>query len=136
MLEERRAVARRFVEGIAASKLPEELFAPDFTAWTGLSGEIPGTAFRQRAVMLGELFPQGLKFQIHETVAEGEHVALRATSEGTLRDGTVYTNDYHYLFRFSPDDRIRHAREYMNVKTVVDIIRPAMESLMREKAKK
>ena len=52
MQELNKEVARRFVLGIARN-LPDELFAPDFAGWSGLSGDIPGAVFRERAILLG-----------------------------------------------------------------------------------
>jgi len=134
MTEKNKETARRFVLGIGESKLPDDLFAPDFAGWSGLSGDIPGPVFRERAVLLGEVFPAGLTFELFETIAEGDHVALRCASTGTVFDGTPYRNDYHYLFRFDHAARIRHVREYMNVKVAAEIIRPAFDLLMRKRA--
>jgi len=134
MTERNKETARRFVRGIGESELPDDLFAADFAGWSGLSGDIPGPVFRERAVMLGEVFPDGLTFELFETIAEGDHVALRCTSTGTVFDGTPYRNDYHYLFTFDDAARIRHVREYMNVQVAADIIRPAFAELMRRKA--
>jgi ketosteroid isomerase-like protein len=135
MLDKNKQTARRFVLGIGESKLPDELFAKDFAGWSGLSGDIDGPVFRERALMLGEVFPEGLTFEIFETIAEGSNVALRCASTGTVFDGTPYRNDYHYLFTFDDAGRIRHVREYMNVQVAAEIIRPAFAQLMRRKAK-
>lgn len=133
-LEKNRETARRFVRGIGSSDLPDDLFAEDFAGWSGLSGDIPGPIFRERALMIGEVFPDGLRFQIFETIAEGANVALRCSSSGTVFDGTPYSNDYHYLFTFDESGRIRHVREYMNVMVAAEVIRPAFAELARRNA--
>jgi len=133
MQELNKEVARRFVLGIARD-LPDDLFAPDFAGWSGLSGDIPGAVFRERAILLGEVFPDGLTFEIFETIAEGELVALRCASTGTVFDGTPYRNDYHYQFTFDGAGRIRMVREYMNVQISAEIIRPAFAEIARRKA--
>lgn len=133
MLEINKANAKRFIKGIEESRFPDDLCHEDFTGWSGLSGEIDGLMMLERAVMLGEVFPSGLEFMIHDVLAEGDAVSLRASSKGTVFDGTPYTNDYHYFFRFAADGRILKAWEYMNVIASVEIIRPAFAELARRK---
>lgn len=133
MIERNRANAIRFVEAIGNGGIPPELLAPGFTGWSGLSGDIAGPEFCRRVAMLAELFRDGLHFAIQDSVAEGNLVALRTTSAGTLLDGADYRNDYHYLFRFDPNGRISTVWEYMNVKVAAEQIRPAFEALMRRK---
>lgn len=124
--EDRRQTALRYIDGIARSDLPDRLFAPDFSGWSGMSGDIAGPEIRQRALMIGELFPDGLAFEIFETVAEGDIVAVRASSHGIMFDGTDYRNDYHFQFLFDEQGRILKVREFMNVKVAAELIRPAM----------
>jgi len=87
----------------------------------------------ERAKLLGEVFPDGLDFEIFETIAEGDIVALRCTSTGTVFDGRPYRNDYHYQFVFDGSGRIRIVREYMNVQVAAEVIRPAFAEIMRRK---
>jgi hypothetical protein len=68
------------VKGIGGPALPDAMFAPDFAGWSGLSGDIPGPVFRERITMIGELFPDGLSFEIFDTIAVGANVALRCRS--------------------------------------------------------
>ena len=132
MLETNKANARRFVHAISR-EMPDDICAPDFAGWSGLSGDIPGPVFLERAKLLGEVFPDGLDFEIFETIAEGDIVALRFTSTGTVFDGRPYRNDYHYQFVFDGSGRIRIVREYMNVQVAAEVIRPAFAEIMRRR---
>jgi len=99
-----------------------------------MSGDIPGPELRKRALMIKELFRDGLAFEIFDMVAEGDIVAIRASSHGILDDGTDYRNDYHFQFQFDQQDRILKVREFMNVKVAAELIRPAMQRRMQARA--
>ncbi len=68
-----------------------------------------------------EAFPQGLTFTILDMVAEGDKVAVEATSEGQHASGATYTNEYHFLFEFA-DGKLRQLREYMDTERVTDVL--------------
>lgn len=53
--------------------------------------------------------------------AEGERVAVEAESEGMHVSGKLYSNDYHFLFRFR-DGKIIEYKEYMDTERVTDIL--------------
>lgn len=133
MSERNKENARRFVHGISRT-MPDDIFAPDFAGWSGMSGDIPGPVFLERAKLLAEVFPQGLDFTIFETIAEDDVVALRCSSRGFVFDGTLYENDYHYQFLFDAEGRIRQTREYMNVQRAAEVIKPALAEVLRRKA--
>ena len=132
MYERNKENACRFVRGISR-KMPVEIIADDFSGWSGMSGDIPGPVFLERAKLLSEVFPEGLDFEIFETIAEGDIVALRCSSHGKVFDGQIYENDYHYQFVFDQAGRIRHVREYMNVKRAAEVISPAFAEVLRRK---
>lgn len=44
-------------------------------------------------------FPDGLRLEILDMVAEGEKVAVRAQSDGTTADGRQYNNIYFFQFQ-------------------------------------
>lgn len=133
MSDQMKEAARRFILNIG-KPIPPEWLSDDFTAWTGMSGDVPAAVYCERVPMIGEVFPDGLKFEIHDVIAEGKTVALRATSEGTTFDGVPYENDYHFQIKFDDDLRVRHIREYMNVKRAVEVIAAAFAELARRKA--
>jgi uncharacterized protein len=58
-------------------------------------------------------FPNGLRFTITGTTAEGERVALEAESYGSTRAGKLYNNLYHMLVELK-DGKIQNVREYLD----------------------
>jgi ketosteroid isomerase-like protein len=67
------------------------------------------------------LFPQGLRFDIQAMTAEGDRVAVEATSEGEHISGQTYTNEYHFLFEFR-DGKLLRLKEYMDTEMVTDVL--------------
>lgn len=53
-------------------------------------------------------------------VAQGDKVAVEATSYAKLKNGKVYQNAYHFLFEFR-DGKILSVKEYMDTKHAYDI---------------
>lgn len=68
-----------------------------------------------------EVFPQGLKFTALGMVAEGDKVAVEATSEGHHVSGQTYCNEYHFLFEFR-DGKLLRLKEYMDTERVTDVL--------------
>jgi uncharacterized protein len=64
--------------------------------------------------------PEGVGFHISAMTAEGERVAVMASSEGVLVDGTPYENLYHFLFRIDRG-RIAEIMEYCDTAYVRDV---------------
>ena len=63
------------------------------------------------------IFPGGVKVTFGAITAETNRVAVEAETRGTLPDGRVYTNVYHYLFTFAPDGRIAEVKEYLDTQS-------------------
>jgi ketosteroid isomerase-like protein len=78
-----------------------------------------------------DVFPEGLAFTPLAMVAEGNKVAVEATSEGKHISGQVYSNEYHFLFEFR-DGKLLKLKEYMDTERVTDVLcagqRPAITS--------
>ena len=68
-----------------------------------------------------DVFPQGLKFTVLDMVAEGDKVAVEATSEGKHISGQIYANEYHFLFEFR-DGKLLRLKEYMDTERVTDVL--------------
>lgn len=68
-----------------------------------------------------DVFPGGITFTIRGMVAEGEKVAVEASSEGQHISGQTYSNDYHFLFEFDKGKLVK-LTEYMDTEQVTDVI--------------
>jgi len=119
-LEERnKELARVFVDALSSAdaKKVDELYADDVKLW--VTGSLPFSGSNDKAGALEgmpqvlDLFPEGLTFQIHEMTAEGERVAIEASSEGVTFRGDRYQQEYHFLMR-ARDGKIVEWREYMD----------------------
>jgi ketosteroid isomerase-like protein len=68
-----------------------------------------------------DVFPEGLTFTLIDMIAEGNKVAVEATSEGKHISGQVYRNEYHFLFEFQ-DGKLLKLKEYMDTERVTDVL--------------
>lgn len=94
-----------------------EHYSEEMRLWTAGSLPFSGESNKAQALegmpqILG-LFPDGIEFTIHAMTAEGERVAIEATSRGTTFRGEVYAQTYHFLMR-ARDGQILEFREYMD----------------------
>lgn len=60
-----------------------------------------------------DLFPDGAEFVVTGMVAEGDKVAAEATMTAKTAMGTLYDNDYHFLFTFE-NGKVARMKEYMD----------------------
>ena len=94
-----------------------ENYAEDFRIW--VTGSLPFSGPGDKAGALAsmpavlDLFPQGLTFAAKSMVAEGESVAIEATSSGKTFRGDQYSQEYHFLMR-ARDGKIVEWKEYMD----------------------
>ena len=88
---------------------------------TLISGSYGKEQIRQYAAGVLQVFPQGIHFTIQAMTAEGERVAVEAESEGMHVSGRLYSNQYHFLFRFR-EGKVVEFKEYMDTERVTDIL--------------
>ncbi|MBV8062533.1 MAG: nuclear transport factor 2 family protein [Nevskia sp.] len=88
---------------------------------TLISGSYGRDRIKEYAAGVLQVFPQGIRFTIQAMTAEGERVAVEASSEGQHVSGALYTNQYHFLFVFR-DGKIVEFKEYMDTERVTDIL--------------
>ena len=88
---------------------------------TLISGSYGKEQIAQYAAGVLQVFPQGIRFTIQAMTAEGERVAVEAASEGMHVSGKLYSNQYHFLFRFR-DGKVVEFKEYMDTERVTDIL--------------
>ena len=124
-----KAVARELFARFSAGDIPGvlALMTEDCT-WL-----IPGKPERMRIAGLydreriARLFHRmleglqgGLKMTLKGAIAEGERVAAEVESEGDLKNGRRYRQQYHFVFEFR-DGRICAVREYLDTQHAHDV---------------
>ena len=102
-----------------------ESYAPEGSVQTMGNTLISGVFNREQisrsAGAIFDVFPQGIQFTVLDMVAEGDKVAVEATSEGEHISGQTYTNEYHFLFQFE-DGKVLRLKEYMDTEQVTDVL--------------
>lgn len=88
---------------------------------TLISGSLQKAEIRHAAEQIFAAFPQGVTFTILAMTAEGNRVAVEATSQGKHVSGQVYANEYHFLFELK-NGTIRHLKEYLDTERVTDVL--------------
>ena len=88
---------------------------------TLISGIFSRDQIQASAGGIFEVFPNGLHFDIVAMTAEGDRVAVEASSEGEHVSGQTYSNEYHFLFEFS-NGKLKTLREYMDTERVTDVL--------------
>lgn len=125
--EANKALARELLAAISRADTArlDELYADDFELWTAGSLPFSGTRTRAQALegmgMIAGMFPDGISFTIVDMTAEGDRVAIEATSEGMHVSGVPYRNRYHFLVVVR-DDRIVRLKEYMDTGLAQDVL--------------
>ncbi len=88
---------------------------------TLISGNYSKEQIQAAAGSIYDVFPEGLTFTVIDMVAEGDKVAVEATSDGLHISGKRYSNEYHFLFEFR-DDKLLRLKEYMDTERVTDVL--------------
>lgn len=125
--EENKKLAKDFLAALSRADTDwvREHYAEDMRLWTAGSLPFSGTSNKEQALagmpqILG-LFPDGIVFEIDAMTAEGERVAIEATSRGRTFRGDLYEQTYHFLLR-ARDGRILEFREYMDTELARKIL--------------
>jgi ketosteroid isomerase-like protein len=88
---------------------------------TLISGIFSREQVADSAGSIFDVFPTGLTFTVLDQVAEGNKVAVEATSNGEHISGQTYSNEYHFLFEFR-DGKLLKLKEYMDTEQVTDVL--------------
>jgi len=116
-----------FFEHLTAGRF-DEAFAKvdDNVAWW-VPGNLPFSGTKNKAQYMGivkriqSAFPQGLRLEVKDMIAEGPFVAAEVESHGKHSNGKIYNNHYHFLFTFK-GDTIVAVKEYMDTQHLHDLI--------------
>lgn len=99
---------------------------PDATYWVsggieGMSGVYDKAGFGALLSGVTTVYENGaLEVTPTSAIAQGDKVAVEATSFAKLNNGKVYQNQYHFLFEIR-DGQIFSVKEYMDTKHAFDI---------------
>jgi len=88
---------------------------------TLISGTFSREQIAASARGIFDVFPDGLTFTVVGMVAEGDKVAVEATSKGEHISGQTYSNEYHFLFEFR-EGKLLKLKEYMDTEQVTDVL--------------
>ena len=112
----------RFDAGDTAGVLA--LMADACSYWlAGVPGSNATAGLRTQAEMadifnrMAQAMTGPLRMTVHNTVAEGDQVAVMAESRGELKNGRIYNQHYHALFTLR-GGQIAAVREYMDTQHV------------------
>ena len=125
--ESNKAIVTRFFDALNRGDVDAivDAYAADGCVQTMGGTLISGTFNKEQiAASAGgifDVFPQGLTFTPLAMIAEGDKVAVEATSEGKHISGQVYRNEYHFLFEFR-DGKLLNLKEYMDTERVTDVL--------------
>ncbi len=125
--EQNKALVAEFFDILNRNDVPAllDLYAEDGEVTTMGNTLISGTSGKEAigAAASGALdvFPQGLKFTVHDVIADGDGVAVEAESHGEHISGKTYNNQYHFKFRFR-DGKLVELKEYMDTELVTDVL--------------
>ena len=120
--EQHKATAAEFFARFSASDIPGALatMTDDATWWIPGKPELSPTAGLYQKDRITKLFhamlkqlKSGLKMTPTGMVAEGDRVAVEVVSEGDLKNGRLYRQEYHMLLEFR-GGKICAVREYLD----------------------
>jgi len=125
--EENKKLAQGMIDALSSADEAwvAEHYAEDFRIW--VTGSLPFSGENDRAGALAampmvlDLFPKGLEFTAQRMVAEGDTVAIEATSSGKTVRGDQYSQEYHFVMR-AREGKIIEWKEYMDTELARKIL--------------
>ncbi|MFI0576885.1 nuclear transport factor 2 family protein [Streptomyces tendae] len=131
-IERNKEIAQRLVKGFSADGDINAALAllREDAVWTvmghpesfRLSGGMPKEQFIKHITDFRGSTPDGLRMIVTGVTAEGDRVAVEAESTGTLSNGNVLNQVYHFLFEIK-NDKIVAAREYIDTAHAMAVFR-------------
>lgn len=117
--EENKKLAAEMMDALSRADIDwvTENYADDMRIW--VTGSLPFSGEQDKAGAIAsmptvlDLFPEGLTFTTHRMVAEGDSVAIEASSKGKTFRGDQYEQEYHFVMR-ARDGKITEWKEYMD----------------------
>jgi len=125
-IEQNKQVARTFFDRFSAGDITGALamMTDDATWWIAGNPEQLAAAGDHSKAQMARLFdnmigqlPNGLKMTVKHLIAEDDRVAVEVESNGELRNGRVYNQQYHFAITMR-DGKISGVREYLDTQHV------------------
>jgi uncharacterized protein len=119
-------IIERFMNDFSAGNLQAVLdtMSESATWWVAgnfpLSGTYSKSKFKELVESLVQSLPQGLRLTPKSMIGEGDQVAVEAESYGPHKNGKVYHNQYHFVFKLR-DGKIEAVREYLDTMHANDV---------------
>lgn len=127
--------AKAFLDAIGRGAVDESLLAPDFRPWSVFSGSVTRDQFVTNVKGLMSVIPKGLSYRYGEATVQGERVALEASAEAELIDGSHYRNVYHFLFVIRAG-KVSVFREYMDSLGLAQMLGPVVPRIREVMARR
>jgi len=112
-IEENKRTVLAFLESQRRVQMDESLLTDDAAWWLPGAGVVDRKTFFGIVERANALFVEPPAMTINAVTAEDDRVAVEARAYAHLKNGGVYDNTYHFLFRLR-DGRICEAREHNN----------------------
>jgi uncharacterized protein len=122
-----RELIETFFAAVAAGNLPDDLLTPDMTAWGTTLGPVDKAAYQQVIRLLARITAGPLTFTIDSITAEEDRAVAEVRSQGTLVDGSDYSNTYVFVFRIR-EGRLASVAEHYNALIVQDKLMPLIRA--------
>lgn len=120
-------MARSFIESISGSGvIDRSALAHDLRVWNASLGEISGEEYVKSIGYTKQVLPE-LKMTVEDTVAEGDHVVVKAVSHAPMPDGSTYRNRYAFVFAFR-DQKIVQIAAYFDTQAANTLLLPLVKS--------
>jgi uncharacterized protein len=125
--ERNKHIMQRFFEAMNRGDVAAivEAYAPDGSVETMgrtlISGVFDRTQIAVAAGRVYDVFPAGIRFEIHAMTAEGDRIAIEAESFARHVSGKAYNNKYHFLARLR-DGKLVSFKEYCDTEHITDVI--------------
>lgn len=126
-VEENKQLVKKFFENFSSGKVEDVLATMDDSATWWVAGSFPlsGTKTKQEfaelASQIGTMAPNGIHVTPTSFTAEGDRVALEATSYAEMANGKIYQNEYHFLIEVR-DGKVQSVREYLDTMHANEVI--------------
>jgi len=121
-------IVEKFFQDFTAGRMEAVLGAmnEEATWWVAghfpLSGKKTKKEFQALLAGIGDALPGGIKITPVSMIAEGDKVAVEATSAAeNVKNGKSYRNQYHFLIELK-NGKIHAVREYLDTMHANDVL--------------